>query len=172
MLSLEHISKTYADGTRALTDINLAVRESEIVALVGGSGCGKTTLLRLIAGLDRASNGRIRLDDETITEPHPAIGIVFQEPRLLPWLSVADNVGFGLDHAEPGERTARVGHALEKIGATFRAASSSVWRSRVRSSPIPRCCCSTSLSRPSMRSRGPACMTICSVFGTKPARPS
>jgi sulfonate transport system ATP-binding protein len=116
MLSLEHISKTYADGTRALTDINLAVRESEIVALVGGSGCGKTTLLRLIAGLDRASNGRIRLDDETITEPHPAIGIVFQEPRLLPWLSVADNVGFGLDHAEPGERTARVGHALEKIG--------------------------------------------------------
>ncbi|KAB0267521.1 ABC transporter ATP-binding protein [Microvirga brassicacearum] len=121
MLSLEHISKTYADGTRALADINLAVRESEVVALVGGSGCGKTTLLRLIAGLDHASNGRIRLDDETITEPHPAIGIVFQEPRLLPWLSVADNVGFGLDHAEPGERAARVGHALEKIGLSEHA---------------------------------------------------
>ena len=58
MLSLEHLSKTYADGTRALSDINLTVREGEIVALIGGSGCGKTTLLRLIAGLDRASAGR------------------------------------------------------------------------------------------------------------------
>src|ERR671921_1009236 len=116
MLSLEHLSKTYADGTRALSDINLFVRESEIVALIGGSGCGKTTLLRLVAGLDRASAGTIRLDDEAILEPHPAIGIVFQEPRLLPWLTVADNVGFGLDHVGAAERMARVAHALEKIG--------------------------------------------------------
>ncbi len=65
-------------------------RRREIVALIGGSGCGKTTLLRLVAGLDRASAGAIRLDGETIEEPHPAIGIVFQEPRLLPWLTVAD----------------------------------------------------------------------------------
>jgi ABC-type nitrate/sulfonate/bicarbonate transport system ATPase subunit len=55
MLELEHLSKTYADGTRALSDINLSVREGEIVSLIGGSGCGKTTLLRLIAGLDRTS---------------------------------------------------------------------------------------------------------------------
>ncbi|HZY20829.1 MAG TPA: ATP-binding cassette domain-containing protein, partial [Beijerinckiaceae bacterium] len=82
MLQLDHLSKTYADGTRALADITLAVEESEIVALIGGSGCGKTTLLRLIAGLDRASAGAIRLDGERIAEPHPAIGIVFQEPRL------------------------------------------------------------------------------------------
>ncbi|MCB8821874.1 ABC transporter ATP-binding protein [Microvirga rosea] len=116
MLNLSHLSKTYADGTRALTDINLSVRESEIVALIGGSGCGKTTLLRLIAGLDRASAGAIRLDGETIHEPHPAVGIVFQEPRLLPWLTVADNVAFGLDHLDRNERKARVAHALEKIG--------------------------------------------------------
>ncbi|MBF9233784.1 ABC transporter ATP-binding protein [Microvirga alba] len=116
MLSLEHLTKIYADGTRALADINLSVRESEIVALIGGSGCGKTTLLRLIAGLDKASAGAIRLDDETITEPHPAIGIVFQEPRLLPWLSVADNVAFGLEALSTPERKARVEHALEKIG--------------------------------------------------------
>src|ERR671912_2045100 len=104
MLSLERLSKTYADGTHALADITLDVRESEIVGLIGGSGCGKTTLLRLIAGLDRASAGAIRLDGETITEPHPAIGIVFQEPRLLPWLSVADNVAFGLEGVPPPER--------------------------------------------------------------------
>ena len=116
MLELERLSKTYADGTRALADITLGVQESEIVALIGGSGCGKTTLLRLLAGLDHASAGNIRLDDEAVSEPHPAIGIVFQEPRLLPWLSVADNVGFGLADRPAAERRARVGHALEKVG--------------------------------------------------------
>jgi sulfonate transport system ATP-binding protein len=116
MLELERLSKTYADGTRALADITLGVQESEIVALIGGSGCGKTTLLRLLAGLDRATVGSICLDDEAVSEPHPAIGIVFQEPRLLPWLSVADNVGFGLADRPAAERRARVTHALEKVG--------------------------------------------------------
>jgi sulfonate transport system ATP-binding protein len=116
MLSLERLSKTYADGTHALADVTLDVRESEIVGLIGGSGCGKTTLLRLIAGLDRASAGAIRLDGETITEPHPAIGIVFQEPRLLPWLTTAGNVGFGLADLPAQARRARVAHALEKVG--------------------------------------------------------
>jgi sulfonate transport system ATP-binding protein len=121
MLSFERLSKTYADGTRALADVTLTVQESEILALVGGSGCGKTTLLRLVAGLDRASAGAIRLEGETITEPHPAIGIVFQEPRLLPWLTVADNVAFGLDDASAAERRARVAHALEKTGLSEHA---------------------------------------------------
>lgn len=121
MLSLEHLSKIYADGTRALADINLTVRESEIVALIGGSGCGKTTLLRLIAGLDHASAGAIRLDGEIISEPHAAIGIVFQEPRLLPWLSVVDNVAFGLEDVSASERHGRVAHALEKIGLSEHA---------------------------------------------------
>jgi sulfonate transport system ATP-binding protein len=116
MLLLERLTKTYADGTRALADVTLSVRESEIVALIGGSGCGKTTLLRLIAGLDLASAGAVRLDGEVIREPHPAIGIVFQEPRLLPWLTVADNVGFGLADRPAPERRARVAHALEKVG--------------------------------------------------------
>jgi sulfonate transport system ATP-binding protein len=116
MLALERLSKIYADGTRALSDIDLSVRESEIVALIGGSGCGKTTLLRLVAGLDQASAGRISLDGEAVTEPHPAIGIVFQEPRLLPWLTVADNVGFGLDGLSRGERRTRVRNALDKVG--------------------------------------------------------
>ncbi|QFU17578.1 ABC transporter ATP-binding protein [Microvirga thermotolerans] len=116
MLELEHLSKTYADGTRALSDINLSVRRGEIVALIGGSGCGKTTLLRLVAGLDRTSAGAIHLDGEAIGEPHPAVGIVFQEPRLLPWLTVAENVAFGLSRLDAAERRARVAHALDKIG--------------------------------------------------------
>lgn len=116
MLDLQLLSKTYADGTRALFDITLRVPQGEIVALIGGSGCGKTTLLRLIAGLDKASAGAIRLDDDVIDKPHPSVGIVFQEPRLLPWLSVFDNIAFGLDHVNAAERKARVEHALEKVG--------------------------------------------------------
>jgi sulfonate transport system ATP-binding protein len=121
MLVLERLSKTYADGTRALADVNLAVQEGEIVALIGGSGCGKTTLLRLVAGLDRASAGAIRLGGEAIAGPHPAVGIVFQEPRLLPWLSVKDNVGFGLAGLAAADRKARVAHALEKVGLAAHA---------------------------------------------------
>ena len=120
-LRLERLSKTYADGTRALAAIDLAVAPSEIVALLGGSGCGKTTLLRLVAGLDRPSDGTIRLDDESITEPHPGVGLVFQEPRLLPWLSVADNVGFGLAHLSRAERRDRADHALAKVGLQAQA---------------------------------------------------
>ena len=116
MLRLDRLSKTYSDGTRALSAIDLAVAPSEIVALVGGSGCGKTTLLRLIAGLDRPSDGTIRLADEPITEPHPGVGLVFQEPRLLPWLSVDDNVGFGLAHLSKAEQRERTSHALAKVG--------------------------------------------------------
>ena len=84
VLAISGLSKTYADGTRALEGITLTVQAGEILALVGGSGCGKTTLLRLIAGLDRASVGAISLDGEAITGPHPGVGLVFQEPRLLP----------------------------------------------------------------------------------------
>ena len=121
MLFLEHLSKTYADGTRALSDINLTVQEGEIVSLIGGSGCGKTTLLRLVAGLDRESAGRIRLDGEVLSGPHPDVGIVFQEPRLLPWLSVFDNIAFGLDGVGAAERKTRVSHALDKIGLSEHA---------------------------------------------------
>ncbi|AWB23281.1 ABC transporter ATP-binding protein [Methylobacterium currus] len=121
MLILDGLSKTYADGTRALADISLTVRAGEIVALIGGSGCGKTTLLRLVAGLDRASAGGISLDGEAIAAPHPGVGIVFQEPRLLPWLTVADNVAFGLADLPRPERRARVAHALDRVGLAEQA---------------------------------------------------
>jgi sulfonate transport system ATP-binding protein len=116
MLSVEALSKTYADGTEALRSLSFDVGSSEIVALVGGSGCGKTTFLRLAAGLDRPSRGAIRLDGEPVSGPHPGIGIVFQEPRLLPWRSVADNVGLGLGDVDGPERARRVAHALDRVG--------------------------------------------------------
>lgn len=75
MLTVDDLSKTYADGTRALSGIDLSVQQGEIVALIGGSGCGKTTLLRLIAGLDQASQGAVQVDGETIRAPHPSVEI-------------------------------------------------------------------------------------------------
>ncbi|HEX2215991.1 MAG TPA: ATP-binding cassette domain-containing protein, partial [Xanthobacteraceae bacterium] len=96
MLVLDGVGKTYPSGVHALDRFSLAVEPGEIVAVVGGSGCGKSTLLRLISGLDHATQGAVILDETRIEAPHEKIGIVFQEPRLLPWLTVADNVGFGL----------------------------------------------------------------------------
>ena len=116
VLIVDDLSKTYADGTEALSGIGLSVRQGEIVALIGGSGCGKTTLLRLIAGLDQASRGSVQVDGEAIRAPHPSVGVVFQEPRLLPWLDVAGNVGFGLAALPRAERRSRVAHALERVG--------------------------------------------------------
>jgi sulfonate transport system ATP-binding protein len=118
MLSIESVDKTYPNGTEALARANLGVQEGEIVAVVGGSGCGKSTLLRLAAGLDRTSRGRIRLDGETIEAPHAAVGLVFQEPRLLPWLTVAQNIGFGLSDRPHQEREALVREVLERVGLT------------------------------------------------------
>jgi sulfonate transport system ATP-binding protein len=116
MLRIEGLSKTFANGTEALRGIDLKVSDGEILAVLGGSGCGKSTLLRLIAGLDVASAGHIRIDGEVVAGPHPAIGIVFQEPRLLPWLTVAGNIGFGIDNLPKPEQRQRIEQALSLIG--------------------------------------------------------
>ncbi len=116
MLDLAHLQKVYPNGAHALQDVSLSIDAGEIVALVGGSGCGKTTLLRLVSGLERPSSGTVSVDGEAIDAPHSAVGIVFQEARLLPWLSVAQNIGFGLDHLPAGERNDLVEEALLKVG--------------------------------------------------------
>jgi sulfonate transport system ATP-binding protein len=121
MLSLDGIGKTYPNGVQALAGVSLTVDLGEIVAIVGGSGCGKSTLLRVVSGLDRPSRGRLELDGLAITGPHEKIGIVFQEPRLLPWLTIAGNVGFGLADRPPAERQRRVAEALARVGLADKA---------------------------------------------------
>src|SRR5882757_4317748 len=123
-LSLAHVGKTYDNATRALDGITLDVEPGEIVAVVGGSGCGKSTLLRLVSGLDNPTQGQVALDGDTILSPHAKIGIVFQEPRLLPWLTVAANVGFGLADRPRAERAERVARQLERVGLADKA---NVW---------------------------------------------
>ena len=115
-LAIEGLSKTYADGTEALRDMHIVAHSGDIVAILGGSGCGKTTLLRLTAGLDRPSAGTIAIDGQPIEGTHPAISAVFQEPRLLPWLTVGRNIAFGGRRIPRPERQRRVGDLLERIG--------------------------------------------------------
>ena len=116
MLRVDGLSKIYPNATEALRGVTLEMKEGEIVAFVGGSGCGKTTMLRLIAGLEAASAGSVVLDGETIREPHPWVGVIFQEPRLLPWLTVAQNIGFGLSALPKAERDVLVEEALLRVG--------------------------------------------------------
>jgi sulfonate transport system ATP-binding protein len=121
MLRLDHLGKRYDNGQLALDDITLAVPDGESLAVVGGSGCGKSTLLRLIAGLERPSQGAIRIDQTEVFGPRPEIGLVFQEPRLMAWLSVADNAGFGLFDLPAAERRDRVAAALDRVGLSAAA---------------------------------------------------
>jgi sulfonate transport system ATP-binding protein len=121
MLALDRVAKTYPNGVHALGGVTFNVDPGEIVAVIGGSGSGKSTLLRAISGLDPASEGAVLLDGERITAPHEKIGIIFQEPRLLPWLKVSDNVGFGLRKLARQERARRVASALERVGLSEKA---------------------------------------------------
>lgn len=99
-LEIRDVSKVYDDG-EALSHVNLRVQEGEIVSLLGPSGCGKSTLLRIIAGLDREYTGSVLLDGKEMKGPTPQVGVVFQEPRLFPWLNVRRNIGFGLKKPDP-----------------------------------------------------------------------
>lgn len=121
MLVLDRVGKTYANGVHALDGMSFSVAPGQIVAVVGGSGCGKSTLLRAISGLDTPSQGRVLLDGQPVTTPHEKIGIVFQEPRLLPWLSVSANVGFGLEDRSKAERNSLVAAALSRVGLLDKA---------------------------------------------------
>jgi sulfonate transport system ATP-binding protein len=121
MLDIRDVSKRYPNGVLALDGVGLTVAPGEFLVIVGGSGCGKSTLLRLIAGLDGATAGTIALDGTPVTAPRPEIGMVFQEPRLMPWLTIDQNVAFGIRHLPATERRRRVSEALARVGLASHA---------------------------------------------------
>ena len=114
-LHLAGLRKRY-EGIAVLAGVNLDVEPSEIVAIVGPSGCGKSTLLRLVSGLDTRFDGRIAVGDRDVSGPDRSVGVVFQEPRLFPWLSVADNVAFGLPDRGSSRARALVRETLDVVG--------------------------------------------------------
>lgn len=100
-LKLKDVSKSFSrvdstEVTNAVTDVNISMYNGEFVSLVGTSGCGKSTILRMIAGLIAPTTGEITINGDKITAPGPDIGMVFQKPTLFPWLTVEDNVAFSL----------------------------------------------------------------------------
>jgi ABC-type nitrate/sulfonate/bicarbonate transport system ATPase subunit len=121
-IRIERVSKRFAtdplDAPPVLDDFSLAVRENEFVVLLGRSGCGKTTLLNIIAGLERASTGEVRVDDALVTRPGEGKGVVFQQGALFPWLTAAGNVDFAARSrgVAASERVALCGELLNLVG--------------------------------------------------------
>ena len=100
-LKLKDVSKSFSrvdstEVTNAVTDVNVSMYNGEFVSLVGTSGCGKSTILIMIAGLIAPTTGELTINGDKITAPGPNIGMVFQKPTLFPWLTVEDNVAFSL----------------------------------------------------------------------------
>jgi sulfonate transport system ATP-binding protein len=115
-LSILDLTKTFGKKT-VLNSLNLEVEAGEFVAIVGRSGCGKSTLLRLVSGLDKASSGGILLDGEPLRRLSGSVRVMFQDPRLLPWKRVIQNVGLGLQ----GDWREKAFWALDKVGLKDRA---------------------------------------------------
>jgi NitT/TauT family transport system ATP-binding protein len=120
-IELSHIGKRFTIGARqivALRDVNLRVPRGQIAAIVGPSGSGKSTLLRLICGLIPPDEGAVRVNGTPVAGVDPRLGLVFQEPRLLPWRSALDNVALPMELAGAGrpDRDAKSRELLQLVG--------------------------------------------------------
>jgi NitT/TauT family transport system ATP-binding protein len=106
-----------SDGTLALDGFDLTVERGEVVSIIGPNGCGKSTFLRVADGVLAPQRGEVTLDGRPIAGPDPRIGLVFQEPRLLPWRSVAENVAYPMELAgwDRPRRDARLAELLDLV---------------------------------------------------------
>lgn len=114
-LNIYVAQKKFADKV-VLENACLSVYRGEVVSLIGASGCGKSTLLRIVSGLEHDYAGSVQLDGVKLSGVTRDIGFIFQEPRLFPWLNVADNVSFDIGRA--GHDDARVAELLAEVGLT------------------------------------------------------
>jgi len=117
---LSRLVKAY-EAAPALGPVDLTIKQHESVALLGPSGCGKSTLIRILSGLEQSSEGDASLDGRSISGPTPAVGLVFQEPRLMPWLTVRENIRLALGGVAPKEQDRRIAEALGAVGLADRA---------------------------------------------------
>jgi NitT/TauT family transport system ATP-binding protein len=107
-----------AEPISVLEDVTLEVRDGEFVCLVGPSGCGKSTLLNIAGGFLAATAGEILVDGQPVTGPDPRRIFIFQENAVFPWLTVEENIGFGVRRPTPAERRELVAHYIEMVGLT------------------------------------------------------
>jgi NitT/TauT family transport system ATP-binding protein len=122
LISISQLNKTYAtrEGSPilALSNVNLEIERGEFVTVVGPSGCGKTTLLKILAGILQKSTGRIMVDGKPIDGPSRQVGVVFQEPLLLPWRTILENVlvPAEIQKLDPGKARASAQALLKLVG--------------------------------------------------------
>ena len=122
-IQVQDITKDFTVGGHrfeALGGVSLEVTENEFVTVVGPSGCGKSTLMNILAGLEEPTSGTARVDGQEVHGPSPERGVIFQQYALFPWLTVRDNVEFGLRTAKvpAEERRARAQHFIDMVGLT------------------------------------------------------
>ena len=122
-IKVNHISKSFKqedkDILQVLDDINLDIKDREFICLLGPSGCGKTTLLRIIAGLDKPDIGEVHDGTGLVTGPSKERGFIFQQYSLFPWMTVLDNVQFGLNMSHPDQKEKNAEDAkryLQRVG--------------------------------------------------------
>lgn len=119
IINVEHLNKQFLVDKRqidVLHDINLKVKKGEFITIVGHSGCGKSTLLKIMCGLVDYEDGIVERNGHAVAGPGPNCGMVFQDHRLLPWLRIKDNVGFGLGQLSEEKREEKVKAHLELVG--------------------------------------------------------
>lgn len=119
IINVEHLNKTFTvdkQPMEVLHDITLQIKKGEFITIVGHSGCGKSTLLKIMCGLVDYEDGVVERNGHAVEGPGPNCGMVFQEHRLLPWLKIKDNVGFGLGELSKEEKEETVKKHLEMVG--------------------------------------------------------
>lgn len=128
ILEFKNVCKSFGEGanrTGVLKNISLSVQEGEFLVLLGFSGTGKTTLINLMAGLETPTSGTVTFKGRQITGPGPERGVIFQNYSLMPWLTVAGNVGLAVDSLFPGlaagERQAKAAHYIRMVGLSHAA---------------------------------------------------
>jgi NitT/TauT family transport system ATP-binding protein len=117
-IEIASVTKQYGSGRAVLESIGLVVAKQEFVSLIGPSGCGKSTILKLIAGLAAPTSGTIRVDGMTPQNARETISFVFQDATLLPWRTVQQNVGLGLEleHVASDRREKEIAGLLDLVG--------------------------------------------------------
>lgn len=116
-LQIEKLSKAYVPAKPVFADVSFTIDKGEFVCIIGHSGCGKTTILNVLAGLDTATSGNVIMDGKEVVGPSLERGVVFQGHALMPWLTVRKNIAFAVESRWPGWKAVQVNEHVEKYVA-------------------------------------------------------